>query len=97
MALNIVKDIDARIAVKHVLMSVSDKTGLETFVPALVKACPGVKIYSTGGTYVKVKEILGADAEGTLVAVSRRRRGDARGGERLHGPAGDAGRPREDA
>ena len=70
MALNIVKDIDARIAVKHVLMSVSDKTGLETFVPALVKACPGVKIYSTGGTYVKVKEILGADAEGTLVAVS---------------------------
>ena len=70
MALNIVKDIDARIAVKHVLMSVSDKTGLEAFVPALVKACPGVKIYSTGGTYTKVKEILGADADKTLVAVS---------------------------
>ena len=70
MALNIVKDIDTRVAVKHVLMSVSDKTGLEAFVPALVKACPGVKIYSTGGTYVKVKEILGAAAEGTLVAVS---------------------------
>jgi phosphoribosylaminoimidazolecarboxamide formyltransferase/IMP cyclohydrolase len=51
-------------------MSVSDKTGLETFVPALVKACPGVKIYSTGGTYTKVKEILGAAADGTLVAVS---------------------------
>ena len=70
MALNIVKDIDSRVAVKHVLMSVSDKTGLETFVPALVKACPGVKIYSTGGTYTKVKEILGDKAEGTLVAVS---------------------------
>ena len=70
MALNIVKDIDARVAVKHVLMSVSDKTGLETFVPALVKACPGVKIYSTGGTYTKVKEILGDAAAGTLVAVS---------------------------
>jgi phosphoribosylaminoimidazolecarboxamide formyltransferase/IMP cyclohydrolase len=51
-------------------MSVSDKTGLETFVPALVKACPGVKIYSTGGTYTKIKEILGDAAEGTLVAVS---------------------------
>jgi phosphoribosylaminoimidazolecarboxamide formyltransferase/IMP cyclohydrolase len=51
-------------------MSVSDKTGLETFVPALVKACPGVKIYSTGGTYVKVKEILGDAAADTLVAVS---------------------------
>ena len=68
--LNIVKDIDNRVAVKHVLMSVSDKTGLEDFVPALVKACPGVKIYSTGGTYAKVKEILGPGADGTLVAVS---------------------------
>ena len=70
MSLNIVKDIDSRVAVKHVLMSVSDKTGLEEFVPALVKACPGVKIYSTGGTYAKVKEILGDAADGTLVAVS---------------------------
>ena len=70
MALNIVTEIDNRVRVRNVLMSVSDKTGLETFVPALVKACPGVKIYSTGGTYAKVKEILGAEAEGTLVAVS---------------------------
>ena len=70
MSLNIVTEIDGRIPVKNVLMSVSDKTGLETFVPALVKACPGVKIYSTGGTYTKVKEILGAAAGETLVAVS---------------------------
>jgi len=70
MSLNIVREIDGRVQVKNVLMSVSDKTGLETFVPALVKACPGVKIYSTGGTYAKVKEILGVEADGTLVAVS---------------------------
>ena len=70
MALNIVTEIDNRVQIKNVLMSVSDKTGLETFVPALVKACPGVKIYSPGGTYTKVKEILGPAAEGTLVAVS---------------------------
>ena len=70
MALNIVTEIDNRVQVKNVLMSVSDKTGLETFVPALVAACPGVRIYSTGGTYSKVKEILGADAGKTLVAVS---------------------------
>ena len=70
MSLNIVTEIDNRVQVRNVLMSVSDKTGLETFVPALVKACPGVKIYSTGGTYTKVKEILGDAAEGTLVAVS---------------------------
>ena len=70
MSLNIVKDIDNEVQVKNVLMSVSDKTGLETFVPALVKACPGVKIYSTGGTYKKVAEILGDAAKDTLVAVS---------------------------
>lgn len=70
MALNIVKDIDSRVKVRNVLMSVSDKTGLESFVPALAAACPGVKIYSTGGTYSKVKEILGAKAADTLVAVS---------------------------
>ena len=70
MSLNIVKDIDNEVQVKNVLMSVSDKTGLETFVPALVKACPGVKIYSTGGTYKKVAEILGDSAKDTLVAVS---------------------------
>ena len=70
MSLNIVTKTDDRVPVKHVLMSVSDKTGLETFVPLLVKACPGVKIYSTGGTYTKVKEILGDKASETLVAVS---------------------------
>ena len=70
MALNIVDKTDDRVQIKNVLMSVSDKTGLEEFVPALVEACPGVKIYSTGGTYAKVKEILGDKAEGTLVAVS---------------------------
>ena len=70
MSLNIVKDIDSRVAVRHVLMSVSDKSGLDDFVPALVRACPGVKIYSTGGTYAKVKDILGAAADETLVAVS---------------------------
>ena len=38
MSLNIVTEIDARVKVKNVLMSVSDKTGLESFVPQLVKA-----------------------------------------------------------
>ena len=70
MSLNIVSEIDDRITVRNALVSVSDKTGLETFVPALVKACPGLKIYSTGGTYTKIREILGDAAEGTLVAVS---------------------------
>ncbi|MBR2981857.1 MAG: hypothetical protein IKC80_01375 [Kiritimatiellae bacterium] len=70
MALNIVTETDGRVRIRNVLMSVSDKTGLDEFVPALVKACPGVRIYSTGGTYAKIKELLGDEADGTLVAVS---------------------------
>ena len=71
MALNIVSEIDGCVAVKNVLMSVSDKTGLETFVPGLVAACPDVKIFSTGGTYTAVQQILGdALAKRHLVSVS---------------------------
>lgn len=70
MAMNIVDKIDEKVKVKRVLMSVSDKTGLDEFIPQLVAASPGVTIYSTGGTYAKIKEILGDAAEGTLVAVS---------------------------
>jgi len=71
MALNVVSEIDDRVAVRHVLMSVSDKAGLELFVPGLVAACPGVTLYSTGGTYTAIQQILGkALAEQHLVAVS---------------------------
>ena len=70
MALNIVRDIDGRVKINHVLASVSDKTGLDTFIPALVAANPEVKIYSTGGTYKALREILGDKAAKNLVAVS---------------------------
>lgn len=71
MALNIVRDIDGNVTIRHVLMSVSDKSGLDAFVPALVAACPDVKIYSTGGTYKAVEKILGSDgAAKRLIAVS---------------------------
>lgn len=59
--MNIVEKIDELVRVKLVLMSVSDKSGLEDFVPALVKACPGVRIISTGGTFLRLSEILGKD------------------------------------
>ncbi|MBQ7187903.1 MAG: hypothetical protein IJR99_00655 [Kiritimatiellae bacterium] len=71
MALNIVNEIDGAVAIRRVLISVSDKTGLDTFVPALVKACPKVTIYSTGGTYTAIANILGEKlAKKHLVAVS---------------------------
>lgn len=70
MALNIVDQIDDRVAIRTVLISVSDKTGLDTFVPALLQANPELKILSTGGTYKAIQEILGDAAAKNLVAVS---------------------------
>ncbi|MDA3924892.1 MAG: hypothetical protein PF904_09370 [Kiritimatiellae bacterium] len=71
MALNIVSKIDKSVSIRSVLMSVSDKSGLEEFVPGLIKSCPDVKIYSTGGTYAAVQRILGEElAAKHLVSVS---------------------------
>lgn len=70
MSINVVEKIDEFVTVRHVLMSVSDKSGLDTFVPRLVEINPQVKIFSTGGTYGRVKEILGAKAQDCLTQVS---------------------------
>ncbi|MFO7870046.1 MAG: hypothetical protein R6V03_01270 [Kiritimatiellia bacterium] len=71
MALNIVSRIDDRVKINNVIVSVSDKTGLEEFIPPLVEINPDVKIYSTGGTFKRVEEILGPEnARSNLTAVS---------------------------
>jgi phosphoribosylaminoimidazolecarboxamide formyltransferase / IMP cyclohydrolase len=70
MGLNVVSKIDETVNIKHVLISVSDKSGLETFVPQLLDANPTLKIFSTGGTYGRLKEILGEKAAGCLTQVS---------------------------
>ncbi len=72
MSVNIVEKIDGAVKVNHVLASVSDKSGLENIIPALVAINPDVVIYSTGGTYGAIKTILGDAAEGkNLVKVSQ--------------------------
>ncbi|MEJ2040750.1 MAG: hypothetical protein P8X55_17735, partial [Desulfosarcinaceae bacterium] len=70
MTLNIVDRIDDAVKVNHVLISVSDKTGLETFVPRLREINPAVRIFSTGGTYGRIAEILGSAAGDNLTQVS---------------------------
>lgn len=70
MAMNIVDRIDSLVSVRHVLVSVSDKGGLDTFIPQLVAINPDVKIFSTGGTYGRIQEILGDSAGSRLTQVS---------------------------
>ena len=70
MSMNVVERIDDLVKVRHVLASVFDKNGLETFIPELIRINPEVKIFSTGGTYNKIKEILGDKADFCLTQVS---------------------------
>jgi phosphoribosylaminoimidazolecarboxamide formyltransferase/IMP cyclohydrolase len=51
MAVNFVERIDDAVKIKNILVSVSDKQGLENFILEIVKINPGIAIYSTGGTY----------------------------------------------
>lgn len=71
MAVNIVEEIDDTVTVKTVLVSVSDKNGLSNFIPELLKINRGLKLYSTGGTYQALKDLLGPDlTERNLFQVS---------------------------
>jgi phosphoribosylaminoimidazolecarboxamide formyltransferase/IMP cyclohydrolase len=70
MTINRVDRIDDRIALRHMLVSVSDKRGLDAFIPELLRLNPDLRIYSTGGTYTHLEKILGANAGRNLTQVS---------------------------
>ena len=70
MGINVVEKIDDLVKVKHVLVSVSDKSGLEGFIPELIRSVPDIRIFSTGGTFARISAILGDQAESHLTQVS---------------------------
>jgi len=70
MSINVVERVDDLVKVQNILVSVSDKGGLEQFVPALVEINPQIRIFSTGGTYGRIREILGDSAASRLMQVS---------------------------
>ncbi len=70
MAINIVEKIDGFVKVKHVIVSVSNKSGLEGFIPSLLDINPEMRFFSTGGTYSRINEILGDRASACLTPVS---------------------------
>ena len=59
MAINLVDQADNAVSIERALVSVSDKTGLNAFIPELVALNSRLTIYSTGGTYQAIKEMLG--------------------------------------
>jgi len=69
MAKNTVTQVKNLIPVKRVLISLSDKTGLEDFVRGLIKISPEVVFYSSTGTFLAIEKILGTDSDLHLVEV----------------------------
>lgn len=70
MTIHLVETIDALVKVRHILVSVSDKRGLDDFVPGLLRLNPDLRIFSTGGTFSHVEKILGAGADRALTQVA---------------------------
>ena len=70
MSINTVSTIVGEVPIRHVIVSVWDKAGLEELVSGLVQANQDVCIYSTGGTFSRIKEILGGNWNRNLVSVS---------------------------
>ena len=68
MAFNSVKKATDLVPIKHVLASTYDKAGLADFVRGMVTSCPGVRFYSTGGSFDALAAALGRGAH--LVKVS---------------------------
>lgn len=62
--------VNDRIPVKNVLVSVFDKSGLEKLVQGLMDLNPDVRFMSTGGTYGKIKDILGDSYEDNLIEIA---------------------------
>ena len=71
MAVNVVQEADRWVRVKHALVSVSDKRSLDVLVSGLMSMNDEIRIYSTGGTYARIAELLGPEErERNLVRVA---------------------------
>ena len=70
MAIERVTKTDNLVALRHALVSVSNKTGLEAFIRELAAAAPGITFYSTGGTFSVLQPIVASLDSASLVAVT---------------------------
>jgi len=70
MSMNVVEKIDDLVKVRCVLASVFDKSGLDEFIPELLRINPEITFFSTGGTFSKIKAVIGEAAESCLTQVS---------------------------
>jgi phosphoribosylaminoimidazolecarboxamide formyltransferase/IMP cyclohydrolase len=59
--MNIVRNVDDWVMIRRILVSVSDKSGLDHLIPHLLRINHDVHFYATGGTFRAIAEILGPE------------------------------------
>ncbi|MFH2114659.1 MAG: hypothetical protein ABIJ86_09160, partial [Spirochaetota bacterium] len=69
MAFNSVSAVQDKVQVLNAIVSVYDKTGLGSLVEAMLRICPGLHLFSTGGTYDFLAGMLGPRAGAHLVRM----------------------------
>ncbi len=67
---NFVERVDDFVRIRRVLVSVSDKSGLDQLIPGLLDINPDTQFYSTGGTYQALSQLLGSRALRCLTSVA---------------------------
>ena len=70
MDLNVVREIDDSVRIRHALISVADKTGLEVLATGLFRAVPDLRIYSTGATCEKLRALVPPEHRTQVAQVS---------------------------
>ncbi len=68
--MNYVSRIDDYVMINHMLVSVSDKRNLRDLIPPLLQINPTIRIFSTGGTFEAIAQILGSEAGKNLTQVA---------------------------
>lgn len=69
MAFNSVENVMDKVPVLNAIVSVYDKTGLGSLVEVLLTHCPGLRLFSTGGSYNFLAGMLGSRAGSHLVRM----------------------------
>lgn len=69
MAFNSVSMVQDKVPVLNAIVSVYDKTGLSSLVELMLRFCPGLHLFSTGGTYDFLAGLLGPRVRAHLVRM----------------------------
>ncbi|MFP4426953.1 MAG: hypothetical protein ACLFPP_10895 [Spirochaetaceae bacterium] len=56
------RKVENHVPIRNVIVSLSDKEGIDVFAEALLELSPELRIFSTGGTFRKLQELLGSSS-----------------------------------